>query len=603
MWWFCSCCTVDNNEKEIFALEWVNSSSGTAQVRSYSSMLANEEMIMSDIRHNTDLDILYMKDFTRKRCVGSGACSDVFLLTRKKDQRMFAGKMYKPDIRALVNEANIIKSCSMSCTTIVNILGIIISPKCLVLEFYKNGSLDIALREDNLNMERGMETEFPFHRRLCYISDMCNAITHIHQKNICHRDIAMRNLLLSNDKTRILLSDFSLSRVINNSYDTQCTYTLLVPRDSAPETFSKRSDTSIGECRELSYGLKSDIWQLGIAMFEIIAKTEVELKASGKLPRTFPNKYLPPTTIFNRKWELWGWINRCMEELPKKRPQCWEVLEGIETLIANPYNTMKKGMSYINRVWTSPTSRYPNVANQLGETTEATLSNTVPYNVAYHRISEMSDFSSRSSISLQWSSENIILPETVSRGSNTERIKRSMLAIDKRNSKKQNTLHPRNECNRKFTWNSLSQFSASVKSDSSLLSRIFRLNSKRENLSAISPNSSWYKSDNLGVNVALTTTEDMELNTSWEEVSEMPNKFNHCSPLSFATTSEQTNIAHCYDRHFFTDRAKKLIAMEQIDNDGHLRESQSSSEFQSLSEKVDVSGNIGTYRSTLSFKF
>merc|ERR550534_1732211 len=160
-------------------------------------------------------------------------------------------------------------------------------------------------------------------------------------------------------------------------------------------------------------------------MFEIIAKTEVELKASNKLPRTFPNEYLPPTTVFNREWELWGWILRCKDELPEKRPQCWEVLEGIETIIANPYNSMKKGMSYINRAFRSPTSKCSNIGkrysfNMWGETTHVTLSNTVLYNVDHYRISsESSDISLSSSIS------EIIIPGTESRMSNTEGIKES----------------------------------------------------------------------------------------------------------------------------------------------------------------------------------
>merc|ERR550534_1348701 len=145
-------------------------------------------------------------------------------------------------------------------------------------------------------------------------------------------------------------------------------------------------------------------------MFEIIAKTEVELKASNKLPRTFPNEYLPPTTVFNRELELWGWILRCKNELPEKRPQSWEVLEGIETIIANPYNSMKKGMSYINRAFSRRTSKCSfskrSSLNLWGETTLVTLSNTVPYNVVHHLISSES-----SDISLSSSTSNIIIPD------------------------------------------------------------------------------------------------------------------------------------------------------------------------------------------------
>merc|ERR1719320_261477 len=127
-------------------------------------------------------------------------------------------------------------SCSNVCSKIVNLFGITTKPRCLVMDYYINGSLDVALLEDDKNTKLGGKTEFPFLLRLGYILDMCKAISELHLRNICHRDIAMRNLLLSDDKKHVLLTDFSLSRAVSSALKTQSTITSILPKESAPET-------------------------------------------------------------------------------------------------------------------------------------------------------------------------------------------------------------------------------------------------------------------------------------------------------------------------------------------------------------------------------
>jgi len=305
--------------------------------------------IMSQIDRGIDLGILEMDEFSPGRELGSGAFSEVCLLIRKRDQRKFAGKFLKAKIRAseFINEASIMKSCSSGCTTIVNLVGIIITPQCLVLDYYVNGSLDIAFVEDSINMERGYETEFPFLRRLGYILDICWAVEVLHRKNICHRDIALRNLMLSNDKEHVLLSDFSLSRIMNSAIERQSTSTAIVPEKSAPETFHNSWTSTTGSARwERSYSLKSDIWSLGIVMFEIIDMELLNIDKTHCLPSRFPTKRLPSKKIFNRIEELWIQIIRCWDEKPEKRPQSWEVYERIEMLSQNPLNIRNETEGY-----------------------------------------------------------------------------------------------------------------------------------------------------------------------------------------------------------------------------------------------------------------
>jgi len=307
--------------------------------------------IISQIHRSKVVQLLDINDFTPVESVGSGASSDVCLLVKKDDGKKFAGKFMKGEIgtKDFINEATILQSCSNACATIVNMVGIITTPKCLVLEFHKNGSLDEALREDNVKVKQGKDTEFPFLRRLGYILDVCKAVNQLHRENICHRDIAMRNLLLSDDKEHVVLTDFSLSRIVSSAIKRQSTLTTLVPTKSAPETFSKASSSVCG-CQNFGryYSLKSDIWSLGVTMFEILNKEELgDITEMDHLPSRFPKMELPSPKVFNRIQDLWILILRCWNERPDDRPQSWDVQEQMEIIVADPLYNGNEDDTYI----------------------------------------------------------------------------------------------------------------------------------------------------------------------------------------------------------------------------------------------------------------
>ena len=65
---------------------------------------------------------------------------------------------------------------------------------------------------------------------------MVQAVEHLHRLNIVHCDLAMRNLLLSNDRSNCLLSDFSLARFVGDEPGTGGLRQ--VSEVSAPEAFS-----------------------------------------------------------------------------------------------------------------------------------------------------------------------------------------------------------------------------------------------------------------------------------------------------------------------------------------------------------------------------
>jgi len=308
------------------------------------------------------LQIFGMNDFVFGEEVGRGTNSQVRLLVRGDDKVKFAGKMLDQcSWWSLINEASIMSELSGMCANIVSVEGIIVKCKCLVLPYYRNGDLGTALMRDDQKVNNGSKSEFPFFKRLKYIMDVCNALSFLHKSSICHRDLAIRNLLLSDDMERVLLTDFTLSRFVDLKNNKSVTFTSELPILSAPETFKRynleSTDQGIGGWQ---YSLKTDIWGLGITMFEIITKKNFKpTHWKQKMPAKLPQSSLPPKHIFNKGWDLWFAICCCWNTKLEKRPWSWEVMDKINYIIENPLGANKGNLyhrGYSLRQFATPTS-------------------------------------------------------------------------------------------------------------------------------------------------------------------------------------------------------------------------------------------------------
>jgi len=310
----------------------------------------HEKKLVESIRSTKSLRIFERQDFIIDKEVGQGSSSSVCLLVRVTDKRKFAGKMLKQgSCWSLINEASVMKQFSKLCANIACVEGIIVNPKCLVLQYYKNGDLGTALMRDNEKVDSGSTSEFPFLKRLRYIRDACKAVSFLHKARVCHRDLAMRNLLLSDDMEHVLLSDFTLSRVVQDVLNSQITFTANLPTFSAPETFlSGKLDSPTQNRRGWLYSLKSDIYALGMTMFEVITKKHFLRPTHHKhcLPTELPKDSLPPKHLFNRALDLWFAIRRCWNTEIEKRPMSWELLDNITELLRNPITSDTSGLYY-----------------------------------------------------------------------------------------------------------------------------------------------------------------------------------------------------------------------------------------------------------------
>lgn len=92
-----------------------------------------------------------------------------------------------------------------------------------------------------------------------YFSQLSSGLHYLYSKNILHRDIKPRNILLTDNKKKLKIADFGFAKQtsnydITNLYDTICGSPLYM----APEIMTK------------SYNNQTDLWSIGMILYEML---------------------------------------------------------------------------------------------------------------------------------------------------------------------------------------------------------------------------------------------------------------------------------------------------------------------------------------------
>ena len=119
---------------------------------------------------------------------------------------------------------------------------------------YANGG-DLCQKIKN---QREKGKYFSENQILDYFTQICLAIKHIHDRKILHRDIKSQNIFLMKDN-KIKLGDFGIAKCLNNTFEKAKTL-IGTPYYLSPEIINDKP-----------YDYKSDIWSLGILLYEICA--------------------------------------------------------------------------------------------------------------------------------------------------------------------------------------------------------------------------------------------------------------------------------------------------------------------------------------------
>ena len=100
------------------------------------------------------------------------------------------------------------------------------------------------------------------------IRDICSAVAHIHALGIMHRDIKPANILI-NEANKVVLSDFGLAKFESES-------TCHTPRCGTPHY-------SAPEMKRCTYNQCSDLYSLGVTIFETIANNDADVHDSDMI--------------------------------------------------------------------------------------------------------------------------------------------------------------------------------------------------------------------------------------------------------------------------------------------------------------------------------
>ncbi|CAD8146095.1 unnamed protein product [Paramecium octaurelia] len=125
----------------------------------------------------------------------------------------------------------------------------------IVSEYCEGGNLEVLLKREPMKIDKAIDI----------LTQICKGLLDLHKKNIIHRDIKPANVLIKDGIFKLVDFGFAL---IENQYDSIIKrYNVGTPMYMAPEIqlFNQYSE-------------KSDVWALGIMLYEMLYQTAPKFK-------------------------------------------------------------------------------------------------------------------------------------------------------------------------------------------------------------------------------------------------------------------------------------------------------------------------------------
>ena len=179
----------------------------------------------------------------------------------------------------------------------------------IVTEYADDGDL-------NQKIEKLKKKKSPFTEKeiINYLVQICLALNHIHKKKIIHRDIKSGNIFLTKGGL-VKLGDFGLSKGFKNTWE-KAKSKVGTPYYLSPEIINSKP-----------YNSKSDIWALGVLLYEMMTfKMPFNANSLPSLSlKILRGTYQYPSSYYSR--DLINLVKQCLTIEPKKRPSAEMILK------------------------------------------------------------------------------------------------------------------------------------------------------------------------------------------------------------------------------------------------------------------------------------
>jgi NIMA (never in mitosis gene a)-related kinase len=178
----------------------------------------------------------------------------------------------------------------------------------IVMEYAECGDLSRAIA--NKRSSKGLFEESQI---LDWFTQLCLAMKHVHDRKILHRDIKGQNIFITKANT-LKLGDFGIARVLAKTQEKARTV-VGTPYYLSPEIIENKP-----------YSFKSDIWSMGVLLYELCALSPPFNANSLQMLalKIVKGSYTPITTPYSK--ELKGLIADILQVDPNRRPLMREIL-------------------------------------------------------------------------------------------------------------------------------------------------------------------------------------------------------------------------------------------------------------------------------------
>ena len=269
---------------------------------------ANMEFTLPQ-RHNKLFTTIYEFNFCKK--IGSGAFSKVYEAVHKLSGKKYAIKKIDLNLISYVDHKNIEKEIEthkkMNHKHIIKLYDFLMERKIvyLILEYCKGGNVFKYLNK-HMNLSE-IEVKRIF-------KQTCEGIAYMHSKNYIHRDLKPENLLID-DINNIKICDLGWACHLNENHYRKLkagTYVYM-----SPESLSGKLQDE-----------KSDIWSLGILLYELLYNKEPfsGVSCSDQLKKITRHKIDFSDRIINE--EVQKLVIDILQINKEKRPEIYYILNS-----------------------------------------------------------------------------------------------------------------------------------------------------------------------------------------------------------------------------------------------------------------------------------